>query len=269
MNMKANRYTQILERIFFDHYTKGATEVPFVREEIKRVASELGIELPENLGDLIYTFRFRAPIPARIAKLAPPGKAWILRLAGKARYCFALEREWSATPNPSLLRIKVLDSTPGIIARYALDDEQALLARVRYNRLIDVFTGVTCYSLQNHLRTTTKSLGQIETDELYIGLDRRGAHYVFPVQAKGGKDCMGIVQIEQDFALCAQKFPELICRPIGAQFLKDGGIALFEFVSTSEGLRIVAERHYQLVPPEMLSDADLALYKGSSDQPQA
>ena len=60
-----------------------------------------------------------------------------------------------------LVQAKVPDATPGIVAQYALSDEQALLARVRYNRLIDIFTGVTCYSLQNHLRTTVIEMGQI------------------------------------------------------------------------------------------------------------
>lgn len=110
-------------------------------------------------------------------------------------------------PSKLLAETKILDATPGIIARYAISDEQGLLARLRYNRLIDIFTGVTCYSLQNHLRTSVNGIGQVETDELYIGVDRRGAHYVFPVQAKGGSDKLGIVQIEQDFAMCAQKFP--------------------------------------------------------------
>ncbi len=265
MTKQGNRYTQILERIFFDHYTAGAAEVPFGRSEIERVAAELKIELPKNPGDILYTFRFRSPFPASISKLAPAGKEWIIRLAGRGLYCFALEREWSVIPNSSLWRIKVPDSTPGIIARYALNDEQALLAQLRYNRLIDVFTGVTCYSLQNHLRTTTKSLGQIETDEIYVGLDRRGAHFVFPVQAKGGKDRMGIVQIEQDIALCETKFPTLICRPIGAQFLPDGGIALFEFISASEGLRIASEKHYQLVPPDKLTNEDLDLYRRATE----
>ncbi len=83
--------------------------------------------------------------------------------------------------------IKVPAATPGIIEKYALSDEQALLARLRYNRLIDIFTGITCYSLQNHLRTMIPELGQVETDEIYIGVDRQGAHYVLPVQAKGGR----------------------------------------------------------------------------------
>jgi hypothetical protein len=47
--------------------------------------------------------------------------------------------------------IKVPDATPGVIAKYALSDEQALLAKLRYNRLVDLFTAITCYSLQSHL----------------------------------------------------------------------------------------------------------------------
>jgi len=72
-------------------------------------------------------------------------------------------------------------------------------------------------------------MGQVETDEIYLGIDRRGAHYVFPVQAKGGRDRMSVVQIEQDLAMCANKFPNLICRPIAAQFMGDELIALFDF----------------------------------------
>jgi hypothetical protein len=156
---------------------------------------------------------------------------------------------------------KVPDATPGVIAKYALGDEQALLAKLRYNRLVDIFTGVTCYSLQNHLRTTVPEMGQVETDELYVGVDKKGAHYVFPVQAKGGKDRLNIVQIEQDLALCAHKFSSLICRPLAAQFMRDDVIAMFEFEQGEEGLGIASEKHYKLVPPEEVTEADLENYR--------
>lgn len=56
-------------------------------------------------------------------------------------------------PTNMMMETKIPNATPAIIAMYALSDEQALLAKVRYNRLVAVFTGVTCYSLQSHLRT--------------------------------------------------------------------------------------------------------------------
>jgi hypothetical protein len=156
---------------------------------------------------------------------------------------------------------KVPDSTPGVVAKYSLNDEQALLAKVRYNRLIDIFTGIACYSLQNHLRTTVAHLGQVETDEIYIGIDKRGAHYIFPVQAKGGADKLNIVQIEQDIALCAAKFPSLICRAIGAQFMGDDLIALFEFEEGENGIALSSEKHYRLVRPDDVTTQDLDSYR--------
>ena len=258
--MAGNRYEQIIERIFLAHYRRGHTEVTFDREEIPAVASRLGIQIPKNLGDLIYSFRYRVALPAAITAKATKGKEWIIRPVGRSKYQFVLVAKWAITPNAALSKIKVLDATPGLIVKYALSDEQALLAKLRYNRLIDIFTGVTCYSLQSHLRTSVPSLGQVETDEVYIGVDRQGAHYVVPVQAKGGKDRMSVVQIEQDVAVCAAKFKSAICRPVGAQFMATDLIALFEFEPTTEGLRVRTERHYHLVPPEQLTDEELRQY---------
>lgn len=261
----SNRYTQILERIFFEHYAPGVSSFAFERLEIESAAEALGIKLPKNLGDLLYSFRFRTPLPSSIQQTASEGRAWVIKLAGKATYRFVQELQWTIAPTTGLLQIKVPDSTPGIISRYALDDEQALLALVRYNRLVDIFTGVAAYSLQSHLRTSVDDVGQIEVDELYVGIDRRGVHHVFPLQAKGGRDKMSTVQIEQDVALCATKFPKLICRPLGAQFLGDGAIALFEFASTVDGLRLAAEKHYVLTAPEGLTEDDLDLYRQMTD----
>lgn len=187
--------------------------------------------------------------------------AWIIRPAGMAKYAFAQVKDYKIIGNPNLASTKIPDATPGLVAKYRLGDEQALLARLRYNRLIDIFTGVTCYSLQNHLRTTVPEMGQVETDEIYVGIDKRGVHYVFPVQAKGGSDMLGVVQIEQDFALCAKVFGKLVCRPIAAQFMEDDIIALFEFAQMDDGVKICAESHYKLLPPHEVTDGDLETYR--------
>lgn len=153
------------------------------------------------------------------------------------------------------------DATPGMIAKYTFGNEQGVLARIRYNRLLDVFLGIVCYSLQNHFRTTVAGLGQVETDEIYVGVDRRGAHYVMPVQAKGGNDKLSQVQIEQDIALCAEKLPDLICRPIGTQWMRDGVVALFEFEEAGDRFRVVAEKHYRLVSPNEITAEELMRYR--------
>lgn len=164
-------------------------------------------------------------------------------------------------PRAELVTIKVPDATPEIIASYALDDEQALLAKVRYNRLIDIFLGLTTYSLQNHLRTTVKGMGQIEIDELYIGLDKHGCHYVIPVQAKGGKDQISVVQTKQDIRWCEEKFPGIACRAISAQFMNENLIAIFELTVDDDLVKVVEERHYKLVPASELDAAAIRQYR--------
>jgi hypothetical protein len=255
-----NRYTRILEAIFARHYKKGLTEIDFERAEFSQVADELGIKLPKNLGDVLYSFRYRTLLPESIAKKAPKGYEWIIRPAGKGKYKLATVRQSNIVPSTLLAETKILDATPGVIVTYALNDEQSLLAKLRYNRLIDIFMGLTCYSLQNHLRTTLRDGSQVETDEIYIGLDKRGVHYALPVQAKGRKDRIGVVQIEQDFELCAIKFPNLVCRSIAAQFMEDNLIALFELEQTTEGIKVVSEKHYKLVKPNELSSEELQSY---------
>lgn len=251
--------------VFFTRFRKGDERVEFGREDIGKSARRLGISLPKNIGDLIYSFRFRSAFPDKINKASPPGKNWIIKLVGRGRYAFVASSLTVINPRQDLSETKVPDATPGIIEKYALSDEQALLAKLRYNRLIDIFTGVTCYSLQSHLRTAIPDVGQVETDEVYVGLDRKGAHYAFPVQAKGGKDKQSIVQIEQDMALCGYKFPSLICRPIAAQFMRDGVIAMFEFETAGDQIVISTEKHYRLVPQEQVTQEDLLRYQRRSE----
>lgn len=256
-----NRYSQIIEAIFQSRYKDGLREIDFERAEFAKFAQELHIDLPKNLGDVIYSFRYRTPLPQSIQSKAADSEMWIIRPVGRGKYRLVLVPNEPLVPNMHMVVTKIPDGTPGIVSKYAFNDEQALLAKVRYNRLVDIFTGVTCHSLQNHLRTTVPDMGQVETDELYVGVDKQGAHYIFPIQAKGGIDNLSIVQIEQDFAVCAEKFPSLICRPVAAQFMADGVIALFEFEPSENAVRISAEKHYQLVSPEEITESDLSAYR--------
>lgn len=256
-----NRYEAIIENIFFSKYQKGDVAVPFEREDLAQVAKKLAIKLPKNLGDVIYSIRYRSEMPSKIRKTQPKGKEWVIEGRGRSLYSFCLVPVNRIIPNNQLVKIKIPDSTPEIIASYALSDEQALLAKVRYNRLLDVFLGMAVYSLQNHLRTTVKGLGQVEIDEIYVGIDKRGVQYVIPVQAKGGTDQLSTVQSKQDIACCREKFPNLICRPISAQFLSSNKIALFELVLEDDDMvRVAEERHYHLVPSDQISDGDLHKY---------
>lgn len=258
---KQNRYSALLESIFFDHYDGDGNPFVFERSELEAKSVELGIKLPKNIGDIIYSFRYRSELPQKILATQPKGREWIIEGAGSAKYRFKLVSATRIVPSANFIKIRIPDATPEIIRSYALDDEQALLAIIRYNRLIDTFLGLTTYSLQNHLRTTVKEIGQIEIDELYVGLDKHGCHFVIPVQAKGGTDQIGIVQTTQDIAFVAQKYPELRCRAISAQFLPDHSVAMFELAVQDDQVLIVDEKHYELVPAKSLDRGQIKTYR--------
>jgi len=255
-------YGSIIFEIFRKHYKEGVKEFNFGRDELERIAKKYGLVV-KNLGDLLYSFRFRQSLPERIKSTASAGTEWVIELAGTAKYRFVQKKINRILPQGGLVPIKIPDSTPEIVGMYALSDEQALLAKVRYNRLVDIFLGLTAYSLQNHLRTTVKGTGQIEVDELYVGVNKTGAHFVVPVQAKGGKDKIGAVQTQQDVLCCEEKFPDMVVRPISVQFMEDNVIAMFEltFSKRTGEFGLVDEKHYKLVQASDLSKEDLIKYK--------
>lgn len=260
-----SKYDDIIENVFNKHFTRGLVRFGFSREELAEACDQLGIKRIKNLGDIPYSFRFRKELPLSIKNAAPNDAEWIIIGAGVGLYEFRLAASAKISPTNNRHRIKILDATPEIVKKYAPGtDEQALLAKVRYNRLIDVFTGLTCYSIQNHLRTTVENIGQIEVDEIYLGVSKKGAHYVIPCQAKSPGDRFGIVQVMQDIEFCKQRYPNALCKPIALQFLSEQDVAIIELTVEEEKdmfrLTVVDERHYQLTGQEGISDADITAY---------
>lgn len=245
-----SKYDKIITHIFLERYADGLTEIQFTRQDIAAAAQAVKVSQPKNLGDVVYAFRYRRAFPNVILQTQPDEKAWIIKGIGSARYCFRMVKASRIVVDPDLPLVDIPDSTPTLISTYSLSDEQALLAKVRYNRLIDIFLGITSHSLQNHLRTTVKDMGQIEIDEIYLGVDKDGRRYVVPVQAKVGKDQLGVVQTIQDIEFCQRdkKFKDLCCRSVSAQFMADQSIVLFELTLIDEDVvEVINERHYRLV----------------------
>jgi hypothetical protein len=259
------KYDKIIAHIFHNNYTKGSRRVGFNRNELVSASNALGFDRIKNLGDIPYSFRFRRSLPESITSTAPEGSEWIIIGSGVGLYEFRLASPAKIVPTNNRQKIKIPDATPEIVKKYAPGtDEQALLAKVRYNRLIDIFSGLTCYSIQNHLRTTVENIGQIEIDEIYVGVSKKGAHYVIPCQAKSPGDKFGIVQVMQDIEFCKQRYPNALCKPIALQFLSEIDLAILELVVEDDDnvfrLSVVDEKHYQLTNKDGISDLDIVSY---------
>lgn len=260
------KYEQIIEWIFNRNHRPGAVIVRFNRDELALASSALGFPRIKNLGDIPYSFRFRRELPLSIQATAPAKAEWIIVGTGIGDYAFRLASPGKIQPSLHYYPINIPDATPEIVRHYAPGtDEQALLTRARYNRLVDIFTGLTCYSVQNHLRTTVREIGQVEVDEIYVGLNKRGTHFVLPCQAKSPGDRFGIVQVMQDITLCQERYPMAICRPVALQFTGEDNVALLELAVREKDdvlmLNVIDEKHYHLVPRAEISNTELSLLK--------
>ena len=262
---KPGVYREIIEHLFKSNYKVGESCIPFKRDDLVTSANAVGADIPKNLGDIVYSFRFRAKMPDAVASTAPPGKQWVIKGEGDALYSFTLFDGANIEPRSDQEPIKIPAATPEIVKKHTRSEEQALLAVVRYNRLIDIFLGVTAYSLQSHLRTKVASIGQMEIDELYVGINKEGAQYIIPVQAKGGKDKQGVSQVLQDWEFCKIAYPNLVPRLIAAQFVADDHVAMMELVVTPTAVKVRQERQYLLTHQQAISDDDLMSYRHATE----
>ena len=238
---EAKEYDQIIAELFNRLYKHGETQLAFTKRDIEKVIADLDLEI-RNVPDIAYTYRTgRSPLPVEILKHGH----WAIDGAGKGKYVFVkLTRSPYFDLPGDLENVPIPDSTPQVVLRYQSNDEQAMLARVRYNRLVDTFVSLTAYQLQGHFRTTVQNLGQVEIDDLYLGVDEDGHWYALPIEAKVGDERLGIAQIRALTLFAKEQFPDLKVRPLGIKLLSDGTLLFIEFNSQT-GFDTIAVRRYK------------------------
>lgn len=242
---KETRYDRLLASIFRAKWTAPLVEVPFTKDEVIEAAAALDLKI-KNLADVIYTYRSRRPMPSEILRTG----SWVIAARGSGQYAFVkITGETTVTVPDSLKVYPIPYAVPEIVAQNLARDEQGMLTIVRYNRILDVFSGLACFHLQSHIRTQISEHGQVEIDELYVGVDKDGQGFVLPIEAKEEKERLGLDKAVALTLFARTRFPKLICRPIG---IIRRGLHLFdclEFEPTEELSKVVVleMRRYQLV----------------------
>jgi hypothetical protein len=224
-------YDKVISAIFSQKFDKlgnsGVEEIEFTLSDLAEVVNQLGITV-KNIPDIPYTYRSRRALPESILTKGN----WIIKQKGKGKLAFIkTKREPFVQIQAGLAVTEIPNALPEIVEKYTASDEQGLLSAIRYNRLIDVFTELTCFHLQSHIRTTIQSEGQVEIDDLYVGLDQDGREYILPLEAKSDnpRDSLGWFQVANLVRYAHQNFPKLKCRPICAKPIDRNTVHLLEF----------------------------------------
>lgn len=240
-----NAYGRVLTRVFEQHWNAKLTEVPFSKDDVLDAAQALDLRI-KNAADILYTFRSRQELPEAITKRGN----WIIASRGSGLYAFVKIDGHSQVIIPKTLKaFPIPYAVPDIVAMHLPRDEQGLLTVARYNRILDVFTGLACFHLQSHVRTQIKGHGQVEIDELYVGVDKDGRGYVLPVEGKEEGESLGIDKAVSLSLFARAKYPSLICRPIAIIRESENQLACVEFepADVIEKVSVLDMRRYLLV----------------------
>jgi hypothetical protein len=241
-------YQTLVTAVFMMGYRKGSRTVPFRYRELSRIANALGITQPQAPAELISSILGSHPLPEAILATEPEGEEWIVRPRGRAKAEFALVSSSRIFPNPERYRMEIVDSAPPSAASDSFTTH-VLMSKIRHNRLLDTFLGVSACSLRRALKQKAKHPFPGEIDDLCLGVDPFGSRYLIPVQMTRVGDPVSTVVTKRNIARCGKEFPHLACRPVSVQFTDASGIAMFELQLDGTGaVKLADERHYELVP---------------------
>ncbi len=135
-----SHYDEVILRVFRRHYHKGGSFLEFSKDELDKICRELGI-VARNIPDIVYTFRSRRRLPEGIRKTGH----WAIAAAGRGTYAFQrlANPPHFEIPFGDYTPIDIYDAIPEVVEGLLRQDEQSLLTRILYNRLVDIFTGLT------------------------------------------------------------------------------------------------------------------------------
>lgn len=228
-----SQYDEVLLEVFRRHYREGVDYLKFRKDELAEVCRKYGITV-RNIPDIIYTYRVRRMLPAKILDTGH----WAIEPAGRGVYAFRLLRNPPRFEIPfgDYAPVDIYNAIPEVVEGLLRQDEQSLLTRLLYNRLVDIFTGLTCFHIQNHYRSFIAGKGEVELDALYVGVDKTGTLFVLPIEAKSQaeSEMIGRIQVSQMAKLVRQDFANLRRRILAAKALADGTIAMVEFDDREE-----------------------------------
>ena len=132
--MKTPKAECILLRILEKNGGAEVAEVRFTSTDIAETATELGISYG-NPHDLAYYFRRRKGLPDSLLQHGFNE----LKTIGKGNFLLLKSRTPPAIQFPEDIAItRIPDATPDIVYQRCGGNEQALLTRVRYSRLVPV-----------------------------------------------------------------------------------------------------------------------------------
>ena len=174
-------YDEVILEVFNHHFETGSDRLIFKKDELTEICAKHGI-IVRNIPDIIYTYRVRRSLPTQILSTGN----WGIEPAGRGTYAFRLLRNAPHFEIPfyDYEPIEIYNALPEVVEGLLRRDEQYLLTRLLYNRLVDIFSGLTCFHIQNHYRSFVMDMGEVEVDASLCGGKQKWRFICFTSRGK-------------------------------------------------------------------------------------
>lgn len=159
-------------------------------------------------------------------------------------------------PEPEPWGDPIIDVTPRAVLEHTIGAVDLLLARVRYNKLIDRLLKCVAHSLHTDLTYCSRTFGEITVGEVYHAVNKRGAEFVVAVQANTTSPSFGPDQAELDLEVCEELFPDLAPRFVHVElehFSWGDVVVMYSLRNNKRGIQFDDEGHYRLVSSETVT----------------
>lgn len=240
-----NRYGAILSHIFQANCRQSNSPITFTKADLRSAAEGLGIDLPQNLSDVVYALRHRSPIPEAIQQTADEGLAWVIETVGRSKYQLIQRPCQNIEADPTAYDFLVEDQTPRIVRDFGMKGAPLLDCILRKNQILESFLSAPVEHLQSHVRASVTGVGQVEIGSLFFS---QSAGAIIPVCLIAKPGVFNLNKAAQAMKFASEHYGQLDCRPVVAQLLSDTKVALFELHGAPEEPRVLQEAHFTLTP---------------------
>lgn len=218
-------------KFFIDYLMKNSfvdslTPISFERTDILDVCKNEFGEAPKNLGDIVYSLRYRLDYLSNYDYLLEKDYTWTLLSTGIGQYELAPLKKLRLPNLESENVLYVDDQTPAHIHKLRPLNDQSLLMKVIQNGILNEFLQDDLMFLQAHHKVNLNNWGQAEIDGI---LASNNSSHLYLIEVKGYTEVIGWPQMIQLKMYAQQNHPDVLFTPVFIQSHRDWSFSVVQF----------------------------------------
>ena len=218
-----------------NNFINSLTPISFERTDILEICAKEFGKAPKNLGDIIYSLRYRLDYLSTYDYLLEKDYTWTLLSTGIGKYELSPLKKLRIPSLESEDIIYIKDNTPKHIHELRPLNDQSLLMKIIQNDILNEFLQDDLVFLQAHHKVNLQNWGQAEIDGI---LASNYSPHLYLVEVKGYTEVIAWPQMIQLKMYAQQNHSDTPFTPLFIQSHKDWSFSVVQFDYTNSFPRV-------------------------------